>query len=232
LRWAIGRAADSLRDVANLTLVIGNRNYSSWSMRPAVLMRAKAIEFEEIQIPLRQPDSITRKLAYSPAGKVPVLIADGLHIWESTAIMEYLAEAFPERQLWPADREARAVARSVSAEMHAGFEALREHMPLNCRARHPGHGREPGVDSDIERVQGLWRDCRSRFGTGGDFLFGDFTVADAMFAPVVSRFQTYDVELGEVEQAYCGAVLAHPAVAEWIGAAQDEPWTIPLYEAT
>lgn len=217
--------------MADLTLVIGNKNYSSWSMRPGVLMRAKGIDFDELQIPLRQPDSAERKLRYSPAGKVPVLIAGELRIWESMAIMEFLAERFPDRGLWPADEKARAVARSVSAEMHAGFEALRTHMPLNCRARHPGGGREPGVREDIERVRELWRDCRSRFGQDGDFLFGEFSIADAMFAPVASRFQTYAVELEGDESAYAGAVLAHPAVTEWMTAGQAEPWTIAEYEA-
>jgi glutathione S-transferase len=199
-------------------------------MRPCVLMRAKQIEFEEIQIRLFQPDSLERKLAYSPAGKVPALIADGVHVWESLAILERLAELFPDRGLWPSDDGARATARSVSGEMHAGFEALRTHMPMNCRARLPGLGRGPGVPEDIERVCELWRDCRSRFGRCGDFLFGEFGNADAMFAPVVSRFQTYGVELGDVEARYAEAVLAHPAVAEWIEAAAAEPWTVERYE--
>jgi glutathione S-transferase len=216
--------------MTELTLVIGNRNYSSWSMRPGVLLPAKGIEFDELQIPLYQPDSVERKLAYSPAGKVPVLLAGELHIWESTAILEYLAERFPERGLWPEDEQARATARSVSAEMHAGFDALRTHMPMNCRARYPGLGRGPGVEADLERIQELWRDCRSRFGGGGDFLFGQFTIADAMFAPVVSRFQTYGVVVGGVEGQYAEAVLAHPAVAAWMQAAQAEPWTISEYE--
>jgi glutathione S-transferase len=216
--------------MADLRLVIGNRNYSSWSMRPWVLMRAKQIEFDDVQIPLFQPDSLERKLAYSPAGKVPVLIAGDVHVWESLAILERLAELFPDRGLWPEDEAARALARSVSAEMHAGFEGLRTHMPMNCRARYPGRGREPGVEEEIVRVQSLWRDCRTRFGQGGDFLFGDFGNADAMFAPVASRFQTYGVELGEIEAEYAERVLSHPAVAEWITAAQAEPWTLPQYE--
>jgi glutathione S-transferase len=216
--------------MADLTLVIGNKNYSSWSMRPGVLMRAKEIDFDELQIPLRRPGSVEQKLRYSPAGKVPVLVVGELKIWESMAIMEYLAERFPDRELWPADEQARAVARGVSAEMHAGFEALRTLMPMNCRARRSGRESEPGVDADIERIGGLWRDCRSRFGHDGDYLFGQFGIADAMFAPVAARFQTYGVKLGGVESAYAGAVLAHPAVVEWMAAAQDEPWTIPEYE--
>ncbi len=226
----MARPADSFALMAELTLVIGNRNYSSWSMRPWVLMRAKQIEFEEIQIRLFQPDSLERKLEYSPAGKVPALIADGVHVWESLAILERLAELFPDRGLWPMDDAARAVARSASAEMHAGFEGLRSQMPMNCRANLPGLGRGPGVGEEIERVSELWRDCRTRFGRGGDFLFGEFGIADAMFAPVVSRFHTYGVELDGIEADYAEAVRAHPAVTEWFQAAEAEPWTLPQYE--
>jgi glutathione S-transferase len=193
-------------------------------------MRAKQIEFEEVQIRLFQPDSLERKLAYSPAGKVPVLIANGVHVWESLAILDRLAELFPDRQLWPADDAARAVARSVSAEMHAGFQALRTEMPMNCRATLPGRGRGPGVADEIERVCALWQDCRTRFGQGGHFLFGEFGNADAMFAPVVSRFHTYGVQLSGTEAQYAEAVLSHPAVAEWIEAAAVEPWTVEQYE--
>ncbi len=193
-------------------------------------MHAKGIDFDALQIPLRQPGSVERKLSYSPAGKVPVLIDGGLHIWESLAIMEYLAEKFPDRRLWPAEEQARAVARSVSSEMHAGFEALRAHMPLNCRASYPGKARGPGVEEDIDRVLGLWRECRSGFGQEGEFLFGEFTIADAMFAPVAARFQTYAVDLDPVAQAYAAAVLAHPSVANWMAAAEAEPWTIAEYD--
>jgi glutathione S-transferase len=214
----------------SLTLVIGNKNYSSWSMRPWVLMRDRGIEFSEIQIPLRREDSDARKLTFSPAGKVPVLIDGDARIWESLAILEYLAELEPDRGLWPQDAAARAMARSVSSEMHAGFETLRTHMPMNCRARYPGAGRGPGVEEEIERVRGLWRDCRERFGSDGEFLFGSFTIADAMFAPVVSRFQTYGVDLAGVEADYSRAVLSLPAVSEWMEAAAGEPWTIEMYE--
>jgi glutathione S-transferase len=216
--------------MSDLTLVIGNKNYSSWSMRPWVLMRAHDIGFSEVQVLLRREDSIERKLRYSPAGKVPVLIDGELHIWDSLAIVEYLAESFPEKPLWPNGRTARAVARSVSAEMHSGFESIREHMPMNCRARYPGKGMGPGVQEDIDRIQALWRDCRGRFGAAGDFLFGSFTIADAMFAPVVMRFQTYGVQLGELEAGYAEAMLEHPAIIEWMEGAQAEPWTIETYE--
>ncbi|MGH2974487.1 MAG: glutathione S-transferase family protein [Solirubrobacterales bacterium] len=216
--------------MAGLTLVIGNKNYSSWSMRPWLLMRQRGIEFDEVQVPLRQPDSLERKLAYSPAGKVPILIDADVRIWESLAIVEHLAEKFPEKQLWPAESEARAVARSVSAEMHAGFVSLRSHMPLNCRAHRPEAGRGPGVQEDIDRVGEIWRECRTRYGAAGEFLFGDFTAADAMFAPVASRFQTYGIELGRVEMAYAGAVIALPAVMDWIESARKEPWSIAKFD--
>jgi glutathione S-transferase len=216
--------------MSGLTLVIGNRNYSSWSMRPWLLMRQLGIEFEEIQIPLHQPDSPERKLAYSPAGKVPILIDGDMRIWDSLAIVEHLAEKFPEKRLWPADNEARGLARSVSAEMHSGFARLRTRMPMNCRAHRPDAGRGPGVQEDIDRVREIWRECRVRSEAAGEFLFGEFTAADAMFAPVASRFQTYDVELEGVEGEYAGAILALPVVKEWIEAACEEPWSIAKFD--
>jgi glutathione S-transferase len=216
--------------MGGLKLIIGNKNYSSWSMRPWLLMRQHCIEFDEVQIPLRQPDSLERKLAYSPAGKVPILIDGDMRIWESLAIVEHLAEKFPEKHLWPADSEARGVARSVSAEMHAGFASLRSHMPLNCRARRPGAGRGPGVQEDIDRICEIWRDCRARYGAAGEFLFGDFTAADAMFAPVASRFQTYGVELDRNGAKYAGVILAMPAVREWTEDAHREPWSIAKFD--
>ena len=213
-----------------LRLVIGNKNYSSWSMRPWLAMQELDIEFEEVQIPLRQPDSLERKLAYSPAGKVPILIDGDLRVWDSLAIVEHLAERFPDKRLWPADTETRAVARSVSAEMHSGFTSLRARMPMNCRARRPEAGRGPGVPEDIDRVREIWRECRERHGASGGFLFGEFTAADAMFAPVVSRFQTYGVELDGVEAEYAQAILALPAVASWIQASREEPWSIAKFD--
>jgi glutathione S-transferase len=218
--------------MSELTLVFGNKNYSSWSMRAWLLMRQYRIEFEEIQIPLRQPDSLERKLAYSPAGKVPVLIDGDMRIWDSLAIVEHLAEKFPDKQLWPADDDERALARSVSAEMHSGFANLRLHMPLNCRARRPGAGRGPGVQEDIDRICEIWRECRTRYGVAGEFLFGEFTAADAMFAPVASRFQTYGVELDRVEAAYTRTILTTPTVRGWIEDAHKEPWSIAKFDQT
>jgi glutathione S-transferase len=199
-------------------------------MRAWLLMRQYCIEFEEVQIPLRQPDSRELKLAYSPAGKVPVLIDGNLRIWDSLAIVEHLVEKFAEKPLWPAEGEARGVARSVSAEMHSGFASLRSRMPLNCRAHRPGVGRGPGVQEDIDRICEIWRDCRARFGAAGEFLFGEFTAADAMFAPVASRFQTYGVELDRVEAEYAQAILALPPVRDWIEDARREPWKIDKFD--
>lgn len=199
-------------------------------MRPWLLMRQHGIEFEEVQIPLRQPDSLERKLAYSPAGKVPILIDGDRRIWDSLAIIEHLAETFPEKPLWPGDDEARALARSVSAEMHSGFASLRSRMPLNCRARRSGAGRGPGVQGDTARICEIWRECRARFGGAGGFLFGDFTAADAMFAPVASRFRTYGVELDPDSTEYAEAILAMPPVRDWIEDARGEPWSIDKFD--
>lgn len=216
--------------MSGLTLVIGNKNYSSWSMRAWLLLRQYRIEFEQVQIPLRQPDSLERKLAYSPAGKVPILLDGDIRVWDSLAIVEHIAEKFPEKPLWPADGEARAVARSVSAEMHSGFANLRTRMPLNCRASRPRAGRGPGVQEDIDRICEIWRECRTRYGAAGEFLFGEFTAADAMFAPIASRFQTYGVEPDRDAAKYAQGVLAMSAVREWIEDARGEPWSIAKFD--
>lgn len=216
--------------MAGLTLVIGNRNYSSWSMRPWVLMCQLGIDFSEIQIPLRQADSLERKLFYSPAGKVPVLIDGECRIWDSLAITEYLAERFPDKWIWPAGREPRALARSVCTEMHSGFQSLRSEMPLNCRAHRPGVSRSAGAQEDIDRIREIWRDCRADYGGARPFLFGEFTAADAFFSPVAARFHTYGVELDGVEAEYAKVILTLPAVLKWIENARAEPWKIPVFD--
>jgi glutathione S-transferase len=196
-----------------LKLVIGNKNYSSWSMRPWVLARQSAIAFEEV--PLKFEGASTRVVGiepYSPTRKVPVLLVDGEPVWDSLAICETLAELHPEKQLWPAAADARRVARSVCAEMHSGFQGLRGAMPMNIRASHPGKGRTPQSEKDIERVIAIWTSCRGRFGSSGEFLFGRFGVADAFYAPVATRFRTYGVSLPPAAQAYADAVLAAAAV--------------------
>ncbi len=186
--------------------------------------------FDEVRIVLDEPATKQRILEHSPAGRVPVLRDGAVTVWESLAIGEYLAERFPAARLWPEDPEARAHARAVSAEMHAGFATLREAMPVNCRAHLPGKGRAPGVEHDIARIVALWRDCRERYGAGGDMLFGEFGIADAMFAPVVTRFVTYDVALDPVARDYADAVWALPAVEEWVTAARAEPERIESEE--
>jgi len=214
--------------VATLILVVGNKNYSSWSLRPWLAMHQAGIAFEEVVIPLYRAESKAALLAYSRAGKVPVLVHGGRTVWDSLAIMEYLAEIFPAAGLWPEDA-GRGLARSISAEMHAGFQALRRGMPMDLREHLPSQGRSDAVAADIERVTAIWRDCRTRFGAGGPFLFGAFSIADAMYAPVAARFRTYGVPLDPTSQAYADTVLALPAFLEWQAAALQEPWVITTY---
>lgn len=215
-----------------LTLFIGNKNYSSWSLRPWLLLRVVDIAFDEIRIPLYEEGSSAAILQHSPSGRVPALRddADAIVVWDSLAICEYLADKFPDLNLWPQARTARAVARSICAEMHSGFGALRTHMSMNCRARFPGRGRTPEVLADIARIAAIWNDCRARFGGNGAFLFGEFTIADAMFAPVVLRFETYSVELDATCRTYADAVLAVPALQEWIAAGVAESERLPQFE--
>ena len=209
--------------MTELTLVVASRNYSSWSLRPYLALAHTGQPFREVVVPLGQPDTAALIAKHSPSGRVPVLLHGALSLWDSLAICEYLAETFPQARLWPEDTAARAVARSVTAEMHSGFAALRQHMPMNLRARRPGEGRAPGVAEDIARVTALWRECRERHGQGGPFLFGRFSIADAFYAPVVTRFVTYGVELDAMGQAYRDAVLALPAMKAWEEASRSEP---------
>jgi glutathione S-transferase len=209
-------------------LTIGDKNISSWSLRPWLAMRHAGIPFREVNIRLRTPETKAHILRYSPAGKVPVLLAGGQAIWDSLAILEFLAEAHPEARLWPQQRQARAHARSVAAEMHSGFQALREHCPMDLVRRLPKSTLPDAVGADVRRIVGLWRDCRRRHGTGGDFLFGAFSAADAMYAPVASRFRTYLPDLGAygddgTARAYVDTIFALPAMAEWEAAARLDP---------
>lgn len=213
----------------DFTIVLANKNYSSWSLRPWLALKRTGAAFDEIVIFLDQPDTKKKIAGHTPSGKVPVLKHKGLQIWDSLAIVEYLHEQFPKAKLWPEDVSARAHARAVSAEMHSGFQNLRSNMPMNMRRNAAGKGRGPGVEDDIQRITALWEDCRVRFGKGGDFLFGPFTNADAMYAPVVSRFRTYGVTLPKQAQAYADAVAAMPEFQEWAAAGKNEP-PIPKYE--
>jgi glutathione S-transferase len=210
----------------SLLLIIGNKNYSSWSLRPWMAMKVAGIPFEEKVIPLYEPGSREQILQYSPAGKVPVLIDGDAAIWESLAILEYLADKFPTAHLWPADPKARGVARAVASEMHAGFQALRRACTMNLWLPPKPRPQSEEVMADVARIESLWSECRARFGSGGPFLFGTFGAADAMYAPVVARFHTYGIPVGATARAYMDAVMALPAWAEWRAAALQEPWVM------
>ena len=198
-----------------LELVIGSKRYSSWSLRPWLALKQAGLEFKEIEIALRQPETKASSLKHSPSGKVPLLKHDGLAIWDSLAICEYLAEIAPEAKLWPERREARAIARAVSAEMHSGFTPLRRDCPMDVLLDAPDFVIPEEVLVDITRIDAIWADCRARFGQGGPFLFGHFTIDDAMYAPVVTRFVTYHAPVSAASLAYMEAVLALPAMGEW-----------------
>jgi glutathione S-transferase len=212
--------------MSDFTLIIGNKNYFSWSLRPWLLLKQAAIPFKEIRLVFGS-DDLSK---HSPSGLVPALKHGALTIWDSLAIAEYLAEQFPEKELWPRDVEVRAVARSVSAEMHSGFSNMRTHMNMNCRGHFPGKGMTPEVEKDIRRIQQIWQDCRSRFGKDGDFLFGKFSIADAMYAPVTFRFVTYAVPLSPTAQAYVNTLKGLPAMQEWLAAAKAETEVMAQYE--
>ena len=216
--------------MADLHLVIANKAYSSWSMRPWVAMKAQGVAFKETVICLQQPDTAAQIAKYSAAGKVPVLKHDDVTVWESLAILDYLADTLPSTAWWPEDHAARAMARSISAEMHAGFTNVRSAMPMNVRRSILGRERTPEVDKDIARIQDIWGTARTQFGQDGPFLFGKFSNADAMYAPVVTRFKTYGVKLDAVSQAYADAILDSPAVKQWYAEAAAESWVVEKYE--
>jgi glutathione S-transferase len=213
-----------------LTIVIANKNYSSWSLRGWLALEHVGVPYREVLIPLDRPDTSALIAEHSPSKRVPALRHDDVLVWDSLAICEHLAESFPDARLWPDDRAARACARAVSAEMHSGFAALRADMPMNVRSRFPGYGRTPASLRDIERVRALWSDCRTRFGQDGPYLFGRFSVADAMYAPVVFRFRTYDVSLDATQRAYLDAMLAHPGMQKWARASETEEWKVEYDE--
>ncbi len=206
------------------TLVIANKCYSSWSLRPWLLLKQLGIAFDEVLVPLGQPDTPARIREHSPAGRVPVLKDGAVTVWDSLAIIEYAAERWPQAEAWPEERGARALARSISAEMHSGFQALRNGCPMNLGKRFAPKDRGEAVSRDVARIDALWQDARERYGQGGPFLFGAFSAADAMYAPVVTRFETYSVKVSPVSHAYMDAILALPAFQEWRTAALAEPW--------
>jgi glutathione S-transferase len=211
--------------MAPLTLVIGNKNYSSWSLRAWLFMKHAGVEFQEILVPLDTADTRDELDRYGPSGRVPVLRQGKLCVWDSLAICEYVEELSGKG--WPKAREARAVARSVSAEMHSGFTTLRSMWPMNARARNRRTAVTAALEADVERIDEIWNDCRVRFGKDdGPWLFGEYSVADAMYAPVVLRFNTYGAHVSQTARWYMATVLEDAALQEWLQAAKQEPWTI------
>ena len=214
--------------MAPLTLIIGNRNYSPWSLRSWLFMKHIGLEFEEILIPLDTPETHEQIDRYGPSGRVPVLRQGTLCVWDSLAICEYIAELSGKG--WPQAPEARAVARAVCAEVHSGFSTLRSLWPMNARARNRRTAITAALEADIERIDEMWNDCRGRFGAGGPWLFGEYGVADAMYAPVVLRFNTYGARISQTARWYMASVLEDGPLQEWLQAAKQEPWTIAAEE--
>lgn len=214
--------------MASLTLVIGNKNYSSWSLRAWLLMKHLGVTFDEVVITLDTAGTREQLERYGPSGRVPVLHDGELIVWDSLAICEYVAEI--TGQGWPQARAARAVARSVCAEMHSGFTNLRTLWPMNARARNRHTVVTAALEADVERIDEIWNDCRRRFGSGGPWLFGEYTVADALYAPVVLRFNTYGASISPGARWYLATVLEDGAMQEWLQAAKQEPWTIDADE--
>jgi glutathione S-transferase len=206
----------------SLTLVIGDKTYSSWSLRAALALELTGEPYTEQLITLNRPDTRARILQHSPSGKVPLLLSDDGAIWDSLAIAEYLAECFPAAQLWPAARDARALARSACAEMHSGFVALRSHLPMDLKRNQALTEIPADALADIQRICALWAECRQRFGQGGGFLFGQASLADAFFAPVATRLRSYQVALPAGASAYVETIYQWPAFQRWYHAAQEE----------
>jgi glutathione S-transferase len=209
-----------------MRLIIGNKRYSSWSLRPWLALAHHEIAFEEVLIPLYRDGSKEAILRHSPSGKVPALIDGETTVWDSLAILEYLAERFPELALWPRDPARRTLARSISAEMHGGFNGLRNELPMDLAPSDPGKARSAAAEADIARVTAIWRECRAAAGAEGPFLFGAFGAADCMYAPVVIRLDRYRVPLDPACRAYAHTVLDLPAMRRWVEAGMAEPWVL------
>jgi glutathione S-transferase len=208
-------------------LILGNKNYSSWSLRPWIAMKVAGLAFDEEVISLNAPEFKNRLLQVSGTGKVPALIDGDVRIWESLSILEYVAEKFPSAQLWPADPKARAHARTIASEMHAGFLPLRRSCPMNLWRPVKKLALNEETVANVRRIEAMWVECRTRYGNGGPFLFGHFTAADAMYAPVVSRFHTYAIDVGPAARNYMNSIMALTAWREWRDAALKEPWVLP-----
>jgi glutathione S-transferase len=214
-----------------LKLIIGSKNYSSWSLRPWLALAHHKMPFEEVVIPLDQPDTKSRIAQYSPAGKVPILVDGNKSVWESLAILEHLNDRFPEAKLWPSEPSARAHARAVATEMHGGFAALRQHCPMNIKRRKKKRELTSAVQDDIKRITQIWRGARERFGAGGEYLFGAFSAADCMYAPVATRIASYEIDVDAVSAAYVAAIYRLPAFVAWRDAAVTEPWPYPATDS-
>ena len=214
-----------------LKLVLANKAYSSWSLRPWILLAHFKIPFEEMVIPLDLPETRANILKYAPSAKCPSLHDGKVAVWESLAIIEYIAETFPDRAIWPRGKAARAHARSLASEMHAGFTALRQACPTNFLRKPKAIALSDEARADVARIEAAWAHARETFGGTGPFLFGRFSAADAMFAPVVNRFHAYDIPAAKTTRAYMAAMMALPAWKAWIAGAEAEPWRIERYEA-
>ena len=214
-----------------LKLIITNKAYSSWSLRPWILLAHFKIPFEEVVIPMDQPETRANMLKYAPTGKCPSLHDGKIAVWESLAIIEYVAEAYPDKPIWPRGKAARALARSLANEMHAGFAALRQACPANFRRTVKAIPLSDDVRADVARIEAAWAHAREMFGKAGPFLFGRFSAADAMFAPVVNRLHVYDIPVAKATRTYMEAIMALPAWKAWIADAAAEPWRIDRYEA-
>lgn len=216
--------------MSRLRLIIGNKNYSSWSLRPWMALTMAGIPFDETMVLLDTPSFAAKIAKHSKAGRVPVLHDGDLTVWESLAILEYLAERFPEKQLWPKTRAARAMARSMANEMHAGFSALRSACPMNLRRPRRFMPISDHVRAEVRRIEEMWREARRKHGKGGKFLFGKFSNVDAMFTPVVTRFDTYAIDVADDTRAYMNTILETAAFMSWKAAALKEKWDVPSDE--
>ncbi len=213
-----------------VTLFIANKAYSSWSMRPWLLMASMGIPFEEVVIPMARPDSKKKMLKHSPVGKMPALKDGDVIVYESISVIEYIAEKYPQKNIWPKNKAARALARSLSAEMHAGFQALRQHCPTVFRRPVKARELTPEAALDVARLESAFANTRKAYGRGGPFLFGKFTAVDAMFAPIVTRLHIYDIKVSKTTRAYMDAIMALPAYQAWIKDAAKEKWAIEKFD--